>query len=123
LADNSLEITPNEFFEIKNVSLSGRRGQKILSQYNFTGVYILFNKSENMYYIGHGTKVLARINSHFTGAGNKDVYDDYKYGDEFSIKMISLANSPCASLNELKQSVIATYDAHASRYNKTRDNQ
>ena len=34
--------------------------------------------------------IFDRVNAHFTGKGNGDVYADYKYGDEFIIKMISL---------------------------------
>jgi hypothetical protein len=39
-----------------------------------------------MHYIGKSTNVFIRINSHFTGKGNGDIYADWKYGDSFKIK-------------------------------------
>lgn len=89
---------------------------------NFAGVYILFNSTKNMYYVGQGKEVLNRVNAHFTGKGNGDVYADYKYGDKFTIKIISLEKSGYLSLNELERHTIMTYDSFASGYNKTRGN-
>lgn len=89
---------------------------------NFPGVYILFNRSKNMYYVGQGKQVLNRVNSHFTGKGNGDVYADYKYGDEFTIKMIALDGSGFQTLNELERNTILHYNAFSNGYNKTRGN-
>ena len=35
--------------------------------------------------MGQGKAVLDRVNHHFSGRGNGDVYADYKYGDFFTI--------------------------------------
>lgn len=119
LANNSLEMTPQEFFEMRN----HRRGRSFYSlTMNFAGVYILYNKTKNMYYVGQGQQVLNRVNAHFTGKGNGDVYADFKYGDEFSIKMIALEGSGFPTLNELERDAIMTYEAYGRGYNKTRGN-
>ena len=47
---------------------------------------------------------------------------DYKYGDEFTIKMISLRDSGYNTLNALERDAIETYGAYANGYNKTRGN-
>lgn len=122
LADNSLEITPDEFFEIRNSTLGGRGKKHISSEYDFSGVYILYNHSKDMYYVGQGKKVFQRVNSHLTGHGNGDVYADLKYGDHFTIKMIALEKSGFKSLNELERNTIMTYSAYSRGYNKTRGN-
>lgn len=122
LADSTLEITPQEFFRIKNSSNGGRGRAHISTQYAFEGVYILYNHTKNMYYVGQGKNVFQRVNSHFTGHGNGDVYADYKYGDEFTIKMIALENSGFETLNELERNTITTYNAYSQGYNKTRGN-
>ncbi len=122
LADNTLEVTPQEFFKIRNASNGGRGKKHISTQHDFMGVYILYNHTKNMYYVGQGKKVFQRVNNHFTGHGNGDVYADYKYGDEFTIKMISLENSGFRTLNELERNTIMTYNAYAKGYNKTRGN-
>jgi GIY-YIG catalytic domain. len=122
LSDNALEVTPEEFFRIRNASNGGRGKKHISTQHDFAGVYILYNNTKNMYYVGQGKKVFQRVNNHFIGHGNGDVYADYKYGDKFTIKMIALENSGFTTLNELERNTIATYNAYAKGYNKTRGN-
>jgi len=91
--------------------------------YNFAGVYIILNKTKNMYYVGQSQKILDRVNDHLSGKGNGDVYADFKHGDLFGIKMFALETSGYSSLNELKRHTIMTFDAYAKGYNKTRGNQ
>ena len=122
LANNVSELTPTEFFQLRNTSFGGRGSPLYVNSKNFEGVYILFNKTKNMYYVGQAKKIFDRVNNHFTGKGNGDVYADYKYGDEFTIKMISLDNSGYYSLNDLERDVIAKYNAYSKGYNKTRGN-
>ena len=114
LANNALEVTPQEFFKIRNTSNGGRGKKHISTQSDFAGVYILYNNTKNMYYVGQGKKIFQRVNNHFTGHGNGDVYADYKYGDDFTIKMIALENSGFSTLNELERNTISTYNAYAS---------
>ncbi len=122
LANNALEMTPEEFMKMRATSFGGRGHPSYALTKNFAGVYILFNQSKNMYYVGQGKQVLNRVNAHFTGKGNGDVYADYKYGDTFTIKMIALENSDFNTLNELERYTIARYDAFSKGYNKTRGN-
>ncbi|RZT01193.1 GIY-YIG nuclease family protein [Cuneatibacter caecimuris] len=122
LADNTLEITPKEFFKIRNSSNGGKGRKHISTQYDFAGVYIIYNHTKNMYYVGQGKKVFQRVNRHFTGNGNGNVYADYKYGDFFTIKMIALEQSGFISLNELERNTIKTYNAYSKGYNKTKGN-
>lgn len=69
-----------------------------------------------------GKRLFQRVNNHFTGHGNGDVYADYKYGDEFTIKWIPLADSGFHTLNELKRDTIQTYGPYSNGYNRTRGN-
>ena len=122
LSREAIEITPKQFFKIRNRSNGGRGRQLISNKYAFAGVYILYNHTKDLYYVGQAKNVFSRVNSHFTGHGNGDVYADYKYGDEFTIKMIELKGSGFKTLNELERSAIKTYNAYAKGYNKTRGN-
>lgn len=122
LANSVMEITPKEFFSIRNASNGGRGRKHISTSKDFAGVYILYNQTKKMYYVGQGKKVFQRVNNHFTGHGNGDVYADYKYGDKFTIKMIALSKSGFTTLNELERNTIRTYDAFLKGYNKTRGN-
>ena len=122
LANNTLEITPEEFIKLRKESFGGRGKPSYALKFNFAGVYILYNKTKNLYYVGQGKQILNRVNAHFTGKGNGDVYADYKYGDKFTIKMIALENSGYTSLNKLEKDTIMTYNSFARGYNKTRGN-
>lgn len=121
LSNDAMEITPSEFFNLRR-RVNSYRTIKSDPTYNFTGVYILFNKTKNMYYVGQAKHIFDRVNQHFTGKGNGDVYADYKYGDEFTIKMINFENSGYSSLNELERHTIWVYNAYSKGYNKTRGN-
>lgn len=122
LAQSVLEITPKEFFKIRNASNGGRGRKHISTAKDFAGVYILYNNSKKMYYVGQGKRVFQRVNNHFTGHGNGDVYSDYKCGDNFTIKMIRLKESGFKTLNELERCTIRKYNAFSKGYNKTRGN-
>ena len=106
-------MTPKQFFGFRARAGSAR---------NFSGVYILYNEDKKMYYVGQGIRVLDRVNAHFTGHGNGDVYADYKYGDHFTIKLISLRKSGYSDLNSLERDMIARYKAFSRGYNRTRGN-
>lgn len=122
LAAGTLEMTPKEFMEMRAETL-GKHEKKLYAETKeFAGVYILFNKKKNKYYVGQGERIMQRVNSHFTGKGNGDVYADYKYGDPFTIRMIALKGSGFKTLNELERHTIKTYDAFSKGYNKTRGN-
>lgn len=117
LAKNKEEMSPEEFFNFRKKKDKGR--EYISNKYNFSGVYILYNYTKNMYYVGQAQKIFSRVNSHFTGSGNGDVYADYKYGDKFGIKMISLKESRYKNLNDLERNTIFAYSAYSKGYNKT----
>lgn len=121
LSRTKVELTPQEFIELRAQTFGGGDGKRH-KKLNFEGVYVLFNGTKNMYYVGQGKKVLDRVNMHFTGKGNGDVYADYKYGDEFTVKIIGLKHSGYRSLNALERDTIATYEACAKGYNKTKGN-
>ncbi len=122
LASGVVEYTPEEFFDLRNFSFGGKNKPKYTLTKNFAGVYIIYNKTKDMYYIGQSLKILNRVNNHFTGKGNGDVYADYKYGDKFTIKMIALDKSGYDSLNALERDIINKYDAFSKGYNKTKGN-
>lgn len=120
LKENAIEMSAKEFLDIRNARIYGKRKPALAK--NFEGVYILCNKTKNMYYVGQGKEVLNRVNSHLTGRGNGDVYADFKYGDEFTVSMIALENSGYDSLNSLEKDTISRYKAYYKGYNKTRGN-
>ncbi|MFD2829960.1 GIY-YIG nuclease family protein [Corticicoccus populi] len=122
LTVNAVEISPEEFLEIRKMNQRGRGELLYSKNYNFSGIYILHNKSKDLYYIGQGKKVYDRVYNHFAGRGNGDVYADYKYGDKWMIRMVSLEKSGFNSLNELERTFIKNYKSYENGYNRTRGN-
>lgn len=104
-------VSPNDFFEIKNK----QRG-------DIVGVYVIYNETKDLYYVGQAKKLFFRISQHFTGHGNGDVYADYKYGDNFTIKIVKLSDSGYDDLDLLEKDLIKKYNAFTNGYNKTAGN-
>lgn len=123
LTEGESAFTPEEFFEMRERSFGNPDTPLYEAGQDFKGVYVLFNEDKNKYYVGQGIRVLSRVNNHFTGRGNGDVYADYRYLDHFTIRIIPLAGSGFDNLNQLERYTIEYYDAFASGYNKTRGNQ
>ncbi len=119
LSDNALQLTPMEFFELREE----KEGQQFLSkEMSYAGVYILYNRTKRKYYVGQGSRVMDRIMQHFSGHGNGDVYADYVHGDLFWIRTIALEGSGYDSLDDLERDTIRTYKAYEKGYNRTRGN-
>ncbi len=89
---------------------------------DFVGVYILHNKTKDMFYVGQAKRILFRVSQHFTGHGNGDVYADYKYGDEFEVGLIKIVDTDFESVDEMEMYYIDLYDAAINGYNKTSGN-
>ena len=109
LDNNFNSISPEQFFKLKK-TVDG----------DMVGVYVIYNKNKKMYYVGQATRLFFRVNQHFTGHGNGDVYGDYKRGgDKFTIKLLPLVNSGYYDLDKFEKDMIAKYDAYNNGYNKT----
>lgn len=109
---NYHSITPEQFFKLRK-NVSG----------DMVGVYVIYNKNKRMYYVGQATRLFFRVNQHFTGHGNGDVYADFKRGhDKFTIKLLPLVNSGYYDLDKFEKDMIAKYDAYNNGYNKTQGN-
>lgn len=107
-------ITPKEFFYIyKN---------RVKNTGDYVGVYVLYNVDKDMYYVGQAKKLFHRINQHFTGRGNGDVYADYKYNSRFLINIMKLADSGYYDLDKFEKDMIKKYNAYNRGYNKTQGN-
>lgn len=109
------KISVNEFFQIYN---DAKKITK-LSNIEKSGVYILFNITQNKYYVGQSRNIFKRVNNHFTGKGNGDVYADYKYGNNFEI---TLVKCPIDELNKTEKYYIEIFDSYHNGYNKNKGN-
>ena len=109
-------LTPKQFFALRQ-SYHGR-----MANLEFEGVYIIYNFNKKMYYVGQSVHVPSRVNAHFTGKGNGDVYADYKYGDRFEIRMVKLQGSGYSRLDGLERELIEMYHCCERGYNRKKGN-
>lgn len=109
-------LTPKQFFTLRQ-SYHGR-----MTNLEFEGVYIIYNLDKKMYYVGQSAHVPSRVNAHFTGKGNGDVYADYKYGDRFGIRMVKLRGSGYNRLDDLERELIDMYHCCEKGYNRKKGN-
>lgn len=91
-------------------------------EYDYKGIYILYNKKKRKYYVGQSIHVLQRVTAHFKGHGNEDIYKDYRNGDRFTIRIIHLKGSGYSNLDKFEKEAIAAYKGFEKGYNKTRGN-
>lgn len=131
IEENKMELTPEEFFEIREKILrkhlfkdEREMIEKYTQQFDCTGIYILYNKTRGKYYIGQSIDVLKRVPQHFNGAsqGNQYVNKSYLKGDKWTIKIVPLQDSGFIKLNPLEAHAIKIYEAFEKGYNKTKGN-
>lgn len=109
-------LTPKQFLSLRQ----SYRGQ--MWNLDFAGVYVIYNTDKKMYYVGQSIHVPSRVNAHFTGKGNGDVYADYKYGDRFELRMVKLKGSGYDKLDDLERELIEMYHCCERGYNRKKGN-
>lgn len=109
-------LTPRQFFALRQ-TYYGR-----MTDLEFEGVYIIYNINKKMFYVGQSVHVPSRVNAHFTGKGNGDVYADYKYGNRFEIRMVKLRGSGYNRLDDLERELIDMYRCCEKGYNRKKGN-
>lgn len=114
LNNHSREMPPEEF-----LSLAKEVSKKDSNLHDFTGIYILENKTHDKFYVGQSISLFKRVSNHFTGKGNKDVFEDYQNGDIWTIRLIALSDSGFRSINALEKHFIEYHHSTYNGYNKT----
>lgn len=109
-------ISPKQFLKYRNGQLKTRTDK----YFNTPGIYVIQNKSLNMYYVGQGKRVHERVNDHINGRGNGDIYADMKYGSRLSISIYPKKKG--VTLNTMERDYITAYGSKYKLYNKTRGN-
>lgn len=89
---------------------------------DFKGIYIFYNETKQMYYVGQSIHVIQRVKKHLSGYGNGDVYVDIKNGDIFKICLEKFRRTDFISLNKMERHYIEKYDACDNGYNRTKGN-
>ena len=110
------------FREFEGMSVDEFFAEYKAKQGDVVGVYVIYNATRGMYYVGQAKRLYFRVNQHFTGHGNGDVYADYKQGDDFSVSINPLSESGYSDIDLFEKDMIFQYGARETGYNKTQGN-
>lgn len=107
------EITIEEFFKIYDIRIydahSKRDDIRFMKQYDFKGVYIIYNKTKDTYYVGKSSNVMRKIRRHFEGYESQDVYNDWQKKHKFFVRAINSEKSEFNDINILEKECIKKY--------------
>lgn len=118
------ERMQHRFVRMRDVTAFRNRFRERYGFYEISGIYIIFNKTRNKYYVGQGQKAVQRCLQHFTNPNDnaKDIMIDFENGDVFYINFVRLSDTKYNTLDELEYDYIAKYDCVNSGYNKKHGN-
>lgn len=94
-------------FKLKYQGLKGK-----LKEADHSAIYVLKNLANDFYYVGQSINVYRRVNQHFSGKGNGNVYADYKYGQDFQVNIIPVEKG---RLNEIEFNLIKILNANGAK--------
>ncbi len=84
------------------------------------GIYVLYNRSKNKYYVGQAKALISRIKKHFDV---ESIAKDFLQGDSIDVKVLTateLGND--YRMDHIEKMGIEIFDANNSGYNKTAGN-
>lgn len=108
------QATPHEFTVVSTDELN--------TVPSITGVYVLKNLTNRKVYVGQASSLQRRLNAHFSGKGNADVFQDYYNKHQFQVEYIGINKSGVESIHELESMYIKFYNSNLKGYNKTKGN-
>ena len=96
----------DKIFAITNFDFNGN-----INEIDFEGVYILRNTTLNKCFVGKASKVFKKIERHFTGYGNEEMYSEWRKGNKFFVNIIRFENSGYDNINYLERDIKEKYNA------------
>ena len=105
--------TVSDFFkmvEIRAYDLKNKQNDiKLVKTIDFAGVYVLHNQTKNSIFIGKSTHVIKKVERQFKGFENESIYDDFKNGNKYIIRLFRLIDSDFDSIDDLENHIKDAY--------------
>lgn len=96
--------------DIRAYDLNNKQNDiKLVKTIDFAGVYVLHNQTKNTIFIGKSTHVIKKVERQFKGFENKNIYDDFKSGNKYIIRLFRLVDSDFDSIDDLENHIKDTY--------------
>lgn len=84
-----------------------------------SGVYVLMNETRGLYLTGQSVSIGNEVEKELTGGGNQALYEDFKAGDQFNVRLLDYDEVSFARLEELERFAIETFVGNARSYLET----
>lgn len=94
---------------------------KFIKNMDFEGVYIIHNRSKEIYHVGRSSKVLRTIDRTFRGYENQDVYADWKRNNDFSVRVVRFEGSGFSEMTALENDLRKRYGTYLKADGKSED--
>lgn len=115
ILDTNKNVRIEEFlkmYDLRMYDISNKQSDiKFMKNVDFEGVYILKNNTQNKCYVGKASKVFRKIERHFTGYGNEDIFTEWKSGNKFFVNIIRFENSGYENIDKLEHDIREEYNA------------
>lgn len=115
ILDTNKDVPIEDFlkmYDMRMYDISNKQSDiKFMKNVDFEGVYILRNSTQNKCFVGRASKVFKKIERHFTGYGNEEIYSEWRKGNKFYINIIRFENSGYDNINYLERDVKEKYNA------------
>lgn len=85
---------------------------KIFKKIDFKGIYILRNNTKSKCYVGNASSVFKKVERHFRGYENQEIYTEWKKGDQFFVNIIKFENSGYDNIDLLERDIKEAYNAY-----------
>lgn len=110
-------VSVQEFLEMYDARIYNPENQqydlKFMKGNDFEGVYILHNLTKEKYFVGRSQKVFRKVERHFNGFGNALLYEDWKNGNAFTVRMIRLDGTNHFDLQSLEKEMVSKYGRYS----------
>lgn len=82
-----------------------------VDKYNFRGLYILHNKTQDRYFVGTDARVIEGVVWHIHGDGYREVYQDIKAGDDWTVRFVRLDETEYSDIKSLWMTALGAFNA------------
>ena len=106
-------VTPEDFLKIYNLRMYDFENKsediKFMKTIDFQGAYIIHNHNKSKYYVGVADRVFRKLERIFNGYEQKQIYNDWKKGNKFTIRAVKLKDSGYSNNDELINALSKQY--------------
>ena len=104
--NGTIEISPADFLKLQRKSVLYSNRKDHIAANDAPGVYVIYNATKDIHYVGKSEKVCGYLRNLFTGFVESDVLTDFTNNDDLKIRIYMLKSSDCRAIEELEDKIL-----------------